>query len=61
MSDYGGYRQIVEEARQIEQEQRAKPLVDCPICGGPLDYNEKRGLLSCRMGHFRTTRRTSEG
>jgi hypothetical protein len=57
MTDFGGYRQIIEEARQLEQEQRAKPLVDCPICGAVLVYSEKRGLVSCPMGHYRVAGR----
>jgi hypothetical protein len=52
VSDFGGLKGIVEEARQLEREERAKPLVDCPVCGTPLDKNS-RGEVNCPMGHFR--------
>lgn len=53
MKDYGGYGQIVEEAREIDREQRDKGPVACPVCGSPLDENEKLGLLNCPLGHWR--------
>lgn len=52
MSDFGGLRGIIEEARQLEREEQTRPLVDCPLCGTPLDKNS-RGELSCPLGHFR--------
>lgn len=43
---------IKEEARQMAAEDKAAPLVDCPICGTVLDENS-RGVVNCPMGHFR--------
>lgn len=60
MSDYGGFRAIVEEAREIEREERAHQLVDCPLCGEPLDENS-RGELNCPLGHFRVAGGTPRG
>lgn len=53
-SDYGGYGAILKEAQQIEEEERAKPIVDCPVCGTPLDKNA-RGEVNCPMGHYRAS------
>lgn len=50
--DWGGLGGIIDEAKQIAAENRAAPLVDCPLCGTPLDVNA-RGMKSCSMGHFR--------
>lgn len=50
-SDFGGLRGIVEEAKQLARDERAKPLIDCPVCGEPLDKNE-RGAVNCPLGHF---------
>ena len=57
MGDYGGFKAILEEARQIQREEAAKTPVACPLCGEPLDYNEKRGLLDCPLGHYRVSGR----
>lgn len=43
---------IKEEAKQICAEDRAKPLVDCPICGEVLQENSK-SVVDCPLGHFR--------
>ena len=51
MSDYGGLRAITEEAKRLLEEDRAKPLIDCPICGSRLDKNS-RGAVNCPLGHF---------
>ena len=51
MSDFGGLRGIIEEAKALDAENRASPLVDCPVCGTPLDTNA-RGAKNCPMGHF---------
>ncbi len=59
-ADWGGYRAIIDEAREIEREEKQRPLVDCPICGTPLDKNE-RGELNCNMGHFRAPAGTTRG
>lgn len=50
--DWGGLGSIIEEARQLDEQERQQPLVDCPICGTPLDVNS-RGMKNCPMGHFR--------
>lgn len=52
MSDFGGFGAIVQEARALEEAERARPLVDCPVCGEVLKRN-KRGAVSCPLGHFR--------
>lgn len=49
--DWGGLRPILDEAKQLAEEERNRPLIDCPICGTPLDKNE-RGQVNCPMGHF---------
>lgn len=61
MRDYGGYGQIVEEARKLEQEQRDKTPTACPLCGTPLEENKARGLLNCPMGHYRIAGRLPDG
>lgn len=50
---WGGLRSIIEEARQIEREDRMRPEVDCPICGEVLQVNS-RGVGNCPMGHYTT-------
>lgn len=57
MSDYGGYGQIMQEARELEKEERAKLLTACPICGTPLEFSPARSLLNCPMGCYRGTGR----
>lgn len=52
MSDWGGLRGIIDEARELEREEKSRPLVDCPQCGTPLDVNS-RGEKNCPMGHGR--------
>jgi len=51
----GGLLRILEEAHETRREeiQEAANPTECPICGAPLDYNEKRGLLNCPFGHYR--------
>jgi len=61
MADYGGFKAILKEARQIQREEAAKTPVDCPFCGTPLEYNEKRGLLNCPAGHYRISGRPIDG
>jgi len=48
---------IKEEAKKMRAEDRAKPLVDCPVCGHTLDENA-RGEVNCAFGHFRQQGRT---
>ncbi len=47
---------IYEEARQIADDERTAPLVDCPRCGHPLDVRD--GIYNCPLGHFRSTKAT---
>lgn len=62
--DWGGLRSILDEARALDNEERTHPLVDCPLCGTPLNENA-RGEKNCPMGHFRApagmTRNQAEG
>jgi hypothetical protein len=60
MSDYGGFRAILEEAKQIAQEERNKQPEACPNDGTPLVFNERLGMLGCPMGDFRTPGRPRE-
>jgi hypothetical protein len=57
-SDFGGLRRIVDEARELDIENAARPLVACPLCGTPLDIRPRDGLRHCPMGHFETTAQT---
>lgn len=50
--DWGGLGKILAEAKAIEAAERARPLVDCPLCGTPLQIGP-RGT-DCPMGHFST-------
>ncbi|MGE0227763.1 MAG: hypothetical protein AB7I38_10990 [Dehalococcoidia bacterium] len=59
--DFGGLRGIVEEARTLDEENANRPLVDCPICGTPLDRRDRDGLANCPMGHFTTSAPTQGG
>lgn len=43
---------IKDEARQMQAEDKAALLVDCPVCGAVLDENS-RGEVNCPMGHYR--------
>lgn len=60
MAEWGGLRAIIEEAKEIAREEREAPLIDCPICGTPLDKNS-RGQLNCPMGHFRAEAGATRG
>jgi len=51
MRDWGGYGTIIEEAREIDREERGKPPEGCPLCGTPLDVRDD-GVRNCKMGHF---------
>lgn len=42
---------IIKEAREIDEQDKARPLVDCPVCGTRLDKNS-RGAVNCPMGHY---------
>ena len=60
MSDYGGFRAIIEEARDIGLEARGRRLVACPIDGAILEETS-RGWLNCPLGNFRAGPGTREG
>lgn len=55
--DWGGLGGIVNEARELDRSQKAQQLVDCPICGTPLQIN-RRNERNCPLGHYRTTATT---
>ena len=42
---------IIKEAREIQEQDAQKPLIDCPVCGTRLDKNS-RGAVNCPLGHF---------
>jgi hypothetical protein len=44
---------ILKEARTIRDEDRARPVVDCPVCGNRLDEDSK-GVKNCDVGHYRS-------
>lgn len=43
---------IRKEQRQIAEDERTAPLVDCPFCG--ILLNVRDGQYDCALGHFRT-------
>lgn len=55
MSDWGGYRRILEEAKEEERAERSAREVACPLCGTPLAFNSQ-GLGNCPLGHYRQSR-----
>jgi len=60
MNDWGGLRGIIDEAKQLDADEKARPLVDCPICGTVLQTNT-RGAASCPLGHFRAPAGATRG
>jgi len=48
---------IRDQAKQMRAEDKAAPLVACPVCGHKLDENS-RGAVNCPLGHFRQQGRT---
>jgi NAD-dependent DNA ligase len=60
MGDWGGYGRIIEEAHEMDREQRGKPPSACPVCGTALEYNERRGQLNCPLGHYRVQGRPAQ-
>lgn len=52
MSDYGGFKAILQEAKETERQAKREPLVACPVCGTQLDTNSA-GMKNCPLGHFR--------
>ena len=57
MADYGGFGQIIKEARELERIERDKLPTECPFCGTPLEFSPARGLLNCPMGCYRVAGR----
>ena len=49
---------IYREAADIRREEKQRPLVECPLCGEPLDFRD--GIYNCPLGHFRTRKPTQE-
>jgi len=41
-----------DKAKQMRAEDKAAPLVDCPVCGHTLD-EKSRGEVNCPFGHLR--------
>lgn len=41
---------IGKEAADMRREDMAQPIVECPVCGEPLDV--KGEIRNCRWGHF---------
>lgn len=52
---YESLLQILKDAREARREEaeRAVNPTECPLCGMPLDYNEKRGMLGCSFCGYR--------
>ena len=48
---------IRDEARRIDAVDKAAPLLDCPVCGTPLDRRGD-GWANCPLGHYRTNATT---
>ncbi len=53
MGDYGGYKGILDEARELDRVEQDRTEVACPLCGKILDQNERRGEVNCPLGHYR--------
>jgi hypothetical protein len=51
--DWGGYGAIIREARALDEAERTRPLIDCPLCGTPLQVRAD-GWRNCEMGHYTT-------
>lgn len=52
--DWGGLRSIVEEAKKIDEVNRDRKAVACPLCGTPLQF--RGDLADCPMGHWQGDR-----
>jgi hypothetical protein len=55
MSDWGGYRALMQEAREIAEEERKQPPQACPLDGTPLEFHPKKNVWFCPMGNYQTT------
>lgn len=44
---------IRDEARLMAQEDRDRPIIDCPVCGETLDV--RGDIRNCPLGHYRQT------
>jgi len=49
---------ITKEAKDIQRDERAKPLLECPYDGHVLEY--RNGIYNCPLGNFRTRKTTRE-
>lgn len=61
MSDWGGLRAILGEAKQLAEEERNKQPEACPNDGTPLVFNERLSILACPMGDYRTPATKANG
>lgn len=55
--DYGGYQAIVNEANDLAEDERQRPLLSCPSCGTPL-VTRADGMRACPTGDYRTWAQT---
>ncbi len=53
MSDFGGFRALIEEAKSIREDLRNQEITACPNDGTPLEKHPRTGMLNCPMGDFR--------
>lgn len=51
--DWGGYRAIIDEGREIAKKEREAPVVECPNDGSTLQV--RNGVANCPMGDYRVT------
>lgn len=54
------YEQLIairQEAVEIRRADKAREVVDCPVCGELLQVNS-RGVKNCPLGHFTTAAKT---
>lgn len=49
---WGQLQSMLDEQRAAAREEQRRGHQSCPICGSKLDYDERRGLLNCPLGHF---------
>jgi hypothetical protein len=55
MSDWGGFKKIMDEARANAEEEKRKPPEACPLDGTPLEYHAGKALWVCPMGNYRAS------
>lgn len=59
--DWGGLRSIIDEAKQIKDDQLQNPSPACPLCGTVLDIRPRDGARNCPMGHYSDNGRPAGG